>query len=122
MTEPFQQVTITLIYGGFALFVVWFVVKKLDFSPTRVIRGVMREIPAIAAAPWSRASLNGIGFIFLATLLVFYFVLDRVRQLLDLLHSATGQHSNAPFEFVVAWSGLAVFALLSVYSLPRSGD
>jgi hypothetical protein len=108
-------------YGAFALTALWFIVKKLDFSLTRLVKVVMKEFPQIAEPSWTRGALNAMGLIFLSIFLFLYFVLDRVRHLIELMHNMGGDsHSSVPYEFTLSIFLLGLFAFLSARSVPPS--
>jgi lysylphosphatidylglycerol synthetase-like protein (DUF2156 family) len=109
-----------IIYGIALLIGAWFVVHKLEFSPTKLIAVISKEMKSLTTGvEWTRGSINGLAIIVASLLLILYFFFDRVRQIIEFLHNAQGLHSSPTYEFAICLFLLLIFALLSARSTPQ---
>lgn len=111
-----------LFYAGLTLFVLWFVIVRLNFSLPLLIRGIVKEMAPLAERQWTRASVNGLLVIVLAILIILYFFVDRLKQAIEILHNLNLQHSSesSSYEIVFAFFAVAIIGLLSLLALPKT--
>jgi hypothetical protein len=108
-----------LVNGAALLVAAWFVVHKLEFSPTKLIKVIAHEMRLVAGLKWTRGSVNGLAIIVIGLILMLYFFFDRTRQIIEFVHNTHGATSNGHYELSVCVFFLVVFALLSARSLPE---
>jgi lysylphosphatidylglycerol synthetase-like protein (DUF2156 family) len=110
-----------IVYGACVLFAAWFVVHKLEFSPTSLISLIAKEMKLLTTqGNWTRGSVNGLAVIVVGLILLLYFFFDRAKQLIEFTHKigAPASHSSASYEIVICLFLFVVLALLSARSLP----
>jgi hypothetical protein len=107
-----------LLNGAALLAAAWFVVHKLEFSPTKLIEVIAHEMKSFADMKWTRGSVNGLTIIVICLIVMMYFFFDRAKQIIEFVHNAHGPAANG-YELGICIFLLVVFALLSARSLPE---
>ena len=119
--QVIEGVNWTLVfYISFALAVVAFIKKYLEFDMAELIRVVGSEFREMARTKVTPHALNGMGIVAILLLIISFFFLERIRQTIEIAYNvAKTPHVSSAFEFVFALVVLALFVLLSAIFVRR---
>lgn len=101
-------------------FILWFVVKVLDFSLPQLIRGIVKELKPVVELKWMRASVNGVLVIGLVLLVILYFFVDRLKQAIEILHNLQHPAASSAYEILLSLFLIGIIGLLSLHALPKT--